>query len=155
MQGPVTVSKSVRALTSRDEGSVSIPGGRGVKIFTQDGDRWVTIERSKICLISQRSLKSNEKDVSVWDPCVLIDLSAISTSGWKNLAFIERSLRDHWEIVERSLSIHREIASLGDHWEIVLDLVNHERPWKLLGDHWQIIDILAITKHSFNDHSEI
>ena len=37
------------------------------------------------------------------------DLSAISHLGWKNLGFIEKSLRDYWEIneiVEYSLSAH-------------------------------------------------
>ena len=63
--------------------------------FTQDGDRtWVTIERYKIGLISQQSLKSNEKAIYMGDPCALIDLSAIFPSGWNNLAFIERLLRD-------------------------------------------------------------
>ena len=46
-----------------------------------------------------RSLKSNEKAVSVGDPCELVDLST-NSPGWKNLAFIERWLRDHWEIDE-------------------------------------------------------
>ena len=63
--------------------------------------------RSKIGPISQRSLKSNEKAVSVGDPCALVDLSAISPLEWKILAFIDRSLRDHLEIdeiIERSLN---------------------------------------------------
>ena len=101
--------------------------------------------------------KATTKNISVWDPCALIDLSAISPSGWKNLTFIERSLRGHWEIdeniehslsvhwvfIERSLSIHWEIASLGDYWEIVLDCVKTLRrlwqPWRSLNDHWEIV----------------
>ena len=115
--------------------------------FTQDGGRWVTIEWSTIGLISQRFLKGNKKAVSVGNPCVLIDLSAISSSGSKNLVFIERLLRDHWEIdeiVERSLSVRWKVASLSDHWEIVLDWVKTLRRlwqlWRWLDDHWQIIE---------------
>ena len=74
--------------------------------FTQEGDHWATSERYKKTLA--RSLKSNEKAVSMGDLCALVDFSAISSSGWKHLAFIERSLSDHWEvdeIIECSLSV--------------------------------------------------
>ena len=92
---------------------------------------------------SARSLndfKNNEKAISMGDPCTLVGLSAISPLGKKKMAFIERSLRDHWAIAE----IVEKVASLGDHWEIVLDWVKTLRrpwqPWRSLDDHWQIIE---------------
>ena len=41
------------------------------------------IEQSKFGPISQRSLKSNERAISVGDPCALVDLLAISPLGWQ------------------------------------------------------------------------
>ena len=100
---------------------------------------------------SARSLKSNEKALSVWDLYALVDLSAISPLGWKNLPFIERSLRDHWKIDE--MTTCWEIASIGDHWEIVLDWDKTlRRWWRSLDDHWEI---LVIAGRSLKDHWEI
>ena len=71
----------------------------------------------------------------------------------------ERSLRllsAHWVLIERSLSVLWEIASLSDHWAIVLDQVKTLQrpwqPWRSLRDHW---DIWAITGCSLKDHWEI
>ena len=94
------------------------------------------------------------------DPCVLVDLLAISPSGWKNVdvhwKITDRSLGDRWDhwvrlehslsvcwaFIEHSLSIYWEITPLGDHSEIVLDWVKTLRrpwrPWRSLDDHWQI-----------------
>ena len=122
--------------------------------FTQDRDRWATIERSKIGLISQWSFKSNNKIISVEDPCVLVDLSAISPSWWKYL----RSLKDHWEIIGRSMRL------LNAPWALVEPSLNvcwvfieKSLPLPIIqrlfrtesklwgdhgdrGDHWMIID---------------
>ena len=112
---------------------------------TQNGDRslgncWPVKNRSHLSMVSQKLWKRRFCVRSF----VLVDLSVISPLRWTNLAFIERSLRDHWEIyetIERSLSapwafidcflcIHWEIASLCSRWEIVLDWVKTvRRPW--------------------------
>ena len=80
--------------------------------FTQDGDRWATIERSKIGPISQPSLKSNENAISVWDPCALIDLS----------------VDDHWEIIEGSWQL------LGDRWALFERSLRHLTIFTSLND---------------------
>ena len=113
--------------------------------FTQ-----ATIDRSKIGPISQQSLKSNEKAISVWHPCALIKLSAISPSGWTNLVFIERLLRSlsvRWAFIERSrpLAIIERLfwtdwklwgdrGDHGGHWTII------ERSWRSLGALWKIVE---------------
>ena len=148
-------------------------------------DRWPTIDRSKVGPISQSSLKSNEKVVAVWDPCVLIDLSAISPSGWANLAFFERSLRDHWEIDERSMRLLNAPWPLLDHflsirWSFIERVIERSLPLAIVeilfwsesklwgdcvnhGDHWTISersfrdlgDRWAIAGHSLTDCWEI
>ena len=103
-------------------------------------------------LLSENKLNRSLK-ASVGDLCALVDLSAISPLWWNNLAFIERSLNDHWEIykiVECSLRFCWALlrvcwafieCSLSIHWEIVLDWVKTlTRPWRSLDEHWQIID---------------
>ena len=66
-------------------------------LHTQNGDHWATIERSKIA----RPL--NDLSKATKNPF----LCEILVRSLTNLVFIERSLRDHWEIneiVESSLS---------------------------------------------------
>ena len=112
------------------------------------------IGRSKIDLISQWSLRSNE-NISVWDHCALINPSSINPSGWKTVAFIERSLRDYWEIdeiIDCWMSVYWAFIEdlLRDHfpWWALRDCFglsqNLRRPWwwwRSLDGHWQIIEI--------------
>ena len=133
--------------------------------------RW-PFEQSKIGPISQRSLKSNKKAISVGDSCPLVDLWAISPLRLKNLAFIERSLRDHWEIdeiVESSLSIHWAFVeqSLRDrfHWWSLRDcfglsqnfeetVATMEVIGRSLTNHWEILAIAGCSlKDSFVERS--
>ena len=58
------------------------------------------VGRSKIGPHLSAISQKQQKAISVEDAYALVDLSAISPSEWKNLTFIERLLRDHWEIDE-------------------------------------------------------
>ena len=105
------------------------------------------------------SLKSKGKAASVWDPCALIDLSAISPSRWKNVAFIERSLRDHWEIgeiIECSLRDRFPWRSLRDCFGLSQNLEETMATMEITGqsltDQWKI---LAIARRSLKDRWEI
>ena len=90
------------------------------------------IGRSKIGPISQKQRKSH----FYW----LIDLSTISPSGWKNLAFIERLLKDHWEIDE---IIER---SLRDHWRSLRDCFGLSQNFE------ETVATVEITGRSLTDH---
>ena len=109
---------------------------------------------------SLNNLSKAMKKLFLWEILVysLISQPSLLSSG--KFGHTERSLRDNWEIdeiVERSLSVHWEIAFLGDHWEIVLEWVKTlRRPWRSLGDHWQIINRSGhffIAQRSLNDRN--
>ena len=66
--------------------------GFGKGHFTQEGDRWATIERSKIGPISQRFPKAMKKLFlckCLGDPCALV----VQTLSWRSIEIFDQPWR--------------------------------------------------------------